>query len=119
MVEMTSTYQKKSCRKGYMISNFKHKTFATKRNTFSLATVTRTKINEIKLTQKIFELHIRNNFLTVKIAIPWTDSSNSPTPSNLRKSDYYLVEMTLVQLIPGLKVGLDDFLQSFLSPAIL
>lgn len=55
----------------------------------------------------------------VNIAIRWTDSSNSPTLSNLRKSDYYLVEMTLVQLIPGLKVGSDDLLQSFLSPAIL
>lgn len=118
MVEMTSTYQKKSFRKGDVISIFKHKTFATTRNAFILATITRTRINEIKLKQKI-ELHIRNNFPMVEIAIPWTDSSNSPTPSNLRKSDNYLVEMMLVQWIPGLKVGLDDFLQSFLSPAIL
>lgn len=50
---MTSTYQKKSFRKGYVISNFKHKTFATKRKAVIPAIVTGTEVNEIKLTENI------------------------------------------------------------------
>lgn len=64
-------YQKRSLRRGDVISVLKYKTFAEKRNYISLPAVARTRINELKLKQKIFELHIRNNFLIAKTAIPW------------------------------------------------
>lgn len=52
MVEMTPTQQKISFRKGNVILVFKYKIFAEKRNTFILATVAGTIINELKLKQK-------------------------------------------------------------------
>lgn len=48
---MTSTHQKKRFRKGNVILVFKYTIFVEKRNTFILATVAGTIINEIKLKQ--------------------------------------------------------------------